>query len=68
MRDEVIGHRVDQLENIDFSFEGATLTAKDTTLEDEGVSWKGLSYYYKNDLFFVAETSWNNQDVDTTPS
>lgn len=65
---EVIGHRVDQLQRIDFSFEGATLIAKDTTLEDEGVSWKGLSYYYNNDLFFVAETSWNNQDVITRVS
>jgi hypothetical protein len=65
---EVMDHRVDQLQKIDFSFDGVALTARDTTLEDEGVSWKGLSYYYKRNLFFIAETSWNNQDMITRVS
>lgn len=65
---EVIDHQVGQLQKIDFSYDGTILTVIDTTLEDEGMSWKGLSYYYKGNLFFIAETSWNNQDVITRVS
>lgn len=62
---EIVGHQVDEIQKISFSFDGVILTLKDTTLEDEDVSWKGLNYYYKSDLFFTAETSWNNPNVIT---
>ena len=62
---EMIGHRIDELKEIDFYFEGAILLVKDTTLEDQRESWKGLNYYYKGDLFCIAETSWNNLETIT---
>lgn len=63
LQTEIISHQVEQLRKINFSFDGTVLTVKDTTLEDEGQNWKGLNYYYKDGLFFMAETSWKNPDI-----
>jgi len=36
-------------------------TRKDTILEgEEGVSWKGTSYYYEGHLAFMAESNWQD--------
>lgn len=68
LQTEVIDHEVDELKEVDFSFDGTVLSFNDTTFEDEGVRWKGLNYFYKGDLFFIAETSWNNQEIITRVS
>ena len=65
LQKEMINHQIEELRKINFLFRGTVLTVKDTTLESEGESWKGLNYYYEDDLFLVAETSWNNPELIT---
>lgn len=65
LQTEVVNHEVSKLRETVFSFYGTVLTFNDIIFEDEEVSWKGLNYFYKGDLLFIAETSWKNQEIIT---
>lgn len=63
LQSEVMSRQVEELQRMDLSFRGTILSVKDTVLESEGVNWKGLNYYFKDSLLFVAETSWENESL-----